>query len=90
MSSPVTRLTKIETGRTHRKDGSVEFYWVRPALTLGLIVGSRFDGEMVERCVNAFGPQMSTDNPDGRWFYRGHRYYFREENDMCMFVLSLE
>lgn len=87
--SPVTRLTKIETGRIHRKDGSVEFYWVRPPLNLGLVVGHKFDLEMINWCVETFGPQMSASDSSGSWFYKGYRYYFREENDMSMFLLRV-
>lgn len=87
--TPVTRLTRIETGMTHRKDGSVEFYWVRPPFTLGLFVGSNSDPEMIEWCEQTFGPPMTASDSSGRWLYKGYRYFFVDQNDMAMFVLRV-
>ena len=91
MKSPLTRLTNVETGKTHRKDGSAEFYWVRPPINLGLYVGGHktADTDMIEWCEQTFGSQLSECNSDGKWFYKGHRYYFLEEDDMSMFVLMV-
>lgn len=87
--TPVTRLTKVETGRTNRKDGSVEFYWVRPPFVLELSVGAKGPPEMMEWCEQTFGPQMTDDDPNGKWLYRGYRYYFMDEKDMAMFLLRV-
>lgn len=86
---PRTVITLLETGRTHKKGNSIEYYWVRPPSTLSLTVGPKKDTELEEWCIDTFGPSISKDRPDGRWFCLSNKFYFVNQEDMAMFILRI-
>jgi len=84
-----TWISKMEKGMVTYGDRTL-YHWVKPARSLGISVGATFDHDHIKWCENAFGPQEFQDDQHPRWYYRSGKFHFRDEDDMTMFMLSLE
>ena len=90
MNNQVTIISSMQTGKIFDKTGKPEYHWVKPARTLTIAVGASFDLDLIKWCENTFGPQLSDADQSGRWFYKSHKFYFMDEKDLTMFILSFE
>lgn len=82
----MTQLVRDE-GRIH----GARYYTVKPEFNWWIPDGLQNNTwkDMIEWCVEVFGPsaKMGVWEPNSRWYANNAKFWFREEEDVVMFVL---
>lgn len=84
-----TLTSKMEKGIVTYGDRTL-YHWIKPPRFLGIAVGATADHDHIRWCEDTFGSQDFRDGHHPRWYYHSGKFHFINEDDMTMFILSLE
>lgn len=76
-------MLPMKTGKSKSWGGAFEYSWVAPKMLRSVANSkSSADKEKYDWCVQMFGKSGH------RWFEKDKKFYFKNEEDMTMFILK--